>query len=106
MDLTAVDAEIGQSLIDFAKENPELALEIVDEVLGLGPIEPLLKDDSVSDILVNSQGNFSTTCQKAAASDPYCSGIQTGGGSGDSPVLSFSVLLTCRLQSTWLPAAI
>jgi DNA-binding transcriptional LysR family regulator len=28
---TFIDAEIGQSLIDFAKENPELALEIVAE---------------------------------------------------------------------------
>lgn len=28
--------------------------EIIDEVLGLGPLEPFLKDHSVSDILVNS----------------------------------------------------
>ena len=27
--------------------------ELYDEVMGLGPLEPLLKDDSVSDILVN-----------------------------------------------------
>src|SRR5215470_1100557 len=36
-------------------EKQKLALEIVDEVLGLGPIEPLLKDDTVSDILVNTE---------------------------------------------------
>ncbi|MBC7002825.1 CpaF family protein [Photobacterium sp. BZF1] len=28
--------------------------EICDEILGLGPIEPLLKDPSISDILINS----------------------------------------------------
>jgi len=28
--------------------------EVVDEVLGFGPIDPLLKDDSVSEVMVNS----------------------------------------------------
>lgn len=28
--------------------------EVVDEVLGFGPIEPLLKDDTISEIMVNS----------------------------------------------------
>jgi pilus assembly protein CpaF len=37
-----------------AKECVQLIEEILDEVLGLGPIEPLLKDDTISDILVNS----------------------------------------------------
>jgi pilus assembly protein CpaF len=36
-------------------EKHALAIEIIDEVLGLGPIEPLLKDDTVSDILVNTE---------------------------------------------------
>ena len=31
-----------------------LVEEIVDDVLGLGPLEPLLRDDSVSEIMVNS----------------------------------------------------
>jgi pilus assembly protein CpaF len=35
-------------------ERTRLVNEIIDEVLGLGPIEPLLKDASVSDILVNT----------------------------------------------------
>src|SRR5436189_6351039 len=30
-----------------------LAREILDEILGLGPLEPLLKDPTISDILVN-----------------------------------------------------
>src|SRR5579862_8434863 len=36
------------------QEKERLALEILDEVFGLGPLEPLLKDSSISDILVNS----------------------------------------------------
>lgn len=35
-------------------ERDKLAQEVVDEVFGLGPIEPLLNDPSVSDILVNT----------------------------------------------------
>ena len=35
-------------------ERERLANEILDEVLGLGPLEPLLKDPTVSDILVNT----------------------------------------------------
>jgi pilus assembly protein CpaF len=34
-------------------ERERLALEIVDEVFGLGPIEPLMQDPSISDILIN-----------------------------------------------------
>jgi pilus assembly protein CpaF len=34
-------------------ERKQIAQGIQDEMLGLGPIEPLLSDDSVSDILVN-----------------------------------------------------
>ncbi len=36
-----------------ASEAEQLASELMDEVTGLGPLEPLLKDDTVSDILVN-----------------------------------------------------
>ena len=35
-------------------ERSRLVNEITDEMLGLGPIEPLLKDPTVSDILVNT----------------------------------------------------
>jgi pilus assembly protein CpaF len=37
-----------------ASERDRLAQEVVDEVFGLGPLEPLLKDDTISDILVNT----------------------------------------------------
>jgi pilus assembly protein CpaF len=35
-------------------ERDKLAREIVDEVFGLGPLEPLLTDSTISDILVNT----------------------------------------------------
>ena len=35
------------------RERERLAIEVVDEVFGLGPLEPLLKDPTISDILVN-----------------------------------------------------
>jgi pilus assembly protein CpaF len=38
--------------LSFA-ERERLAREILDEIFGLGPLEPLLKDPTVSDILVN-----------------------------------------------------
>ncbi|MFT4793396.1 MAG: pilus assembly protein CpaF [Paracoccaceae bacterium] len=36
-----------------AGEAEQLTSELMDEVTGLGPLEPLLKDDTISDILVN-----------------------------------------------------
>ena len=36
-----------------AAEKEHLSLEILDEMFGLGPLEPLLQDPTVSDILVN-----------------------------------------------------
>src|SRR5262245_27462102 len=37
-----------------ATEYQQVVDEVVDEVLGLGPLEPFLKDPSVSDILINT----------------------------------------------------
>src|SRR5438067_6895492 len=39
--------------LSFA-ERERLSREILDEVFGLGPLEPLLKDPSITDILVNN----------------------------------------------------
>src|SRR5258705_1831623 len=39
-------------------EREGLAREILDEIFGLGPLEPLLKDPSISDILVNLFDKF------------------------------------------------
>jgi pilus assembly protein CpaF len=36
------------------KERNQLVSDIIDETLGLGPIEPLIKDPTVSDILINT----------------------------------------------------
>src|ERR1051326_4630997 len=36
-----------------AAEQNKIIEEVLDEVLGLGPLEPLLKEPSISDILVN-----------------------------------------------------
>ena len=35
------------------KERMQLVEDVLDELLGLGPLEPLLKDESITDILVN-----------------------------------------------------
>ena len=36
-----------------AREQRQLALDLVDDMLGLGPLEPLLDDETVTDIMVN-----------------------------------------------------
>jgi len=36
-----------------AREQRDLAAELVDDMLGLGPLAPLLEDESVTDIMVN-----------------------------------------------------
>src|ERR1700723_2798917 len=36
-----------------SREQRGLATELVDDMLGLGPLEPLLLDDSINDIMVN-----------------------------------------------------
>ena len=58
--------EIGGLVHDFlaaenlpmrADDTERLTDELIDEVLGLGPLEPLLADPGVADILVNSFSN-------------------------------------------------
>jgi len=46
----AVNSEVVP--LSFA-ERERLSREILDEIFGLGPLEPLLKDPTISDILVN-----------------------------------------------------
>ncbi len=46
---------VGEHGIPFsASERSRLANEVMDEVFGLGPLEPLLQDPTVTDILVNT----------------------------------------------------
>jgi len=63
---TATEADLRSEIISISTESLEemgvvlnreerqtLNQELYDEVTGLGPLEPLLKDDTVNDILVN-----------------------------------------------------
>ena len=43
----------GESIPMTLAERERLIEEVLDEVFGLGPLEPLLKDPTISDILVN-----------------------------------------------------
>jgi pilus assembly protein CpaF len=62
-DRDVVRGELGQILENLIvaeatpmtlQEKEQLSQEVLDEVFGLGPLEPLLKDSSISDILVNT----------------------------------------------------
>lgn len=48
-------AEESNTLIGSREERADLIKEITDEALGLGPLEDLLEDDSISEIMVNSK---------------------------------------------------
>jgi pilus assembly protein CpaF len=48
---------LEESLPMTVAEREKLVEEILDEVFGLGPLEPLLKDASISDIMVNGFDN-------------------------------------------------
>ncbi|WP_374471807.1 CpaF family protein [Phenylobacterium sp.] len=52
MKLTADFARAERMALNTA-ELQELGASIYDEMVGLGPIEPLLKDESINDILIN-----------------------------------------------------
>jgi pilus assembly protein CpaF len=53
--LTVIHQLIGEQNIPLsAAERDRLAQEVLDEVFGLGPLEPLLQDPTVNDILVNT----------------------------------------------------
>jgi len=43
----------AERMVLNAKELETLGTSIFDEMVGLGPIEPLLKDDAINDILIN-----------------------------------------------------
>jgi pilus assembly protein CpaF len=44
----------GEGLVLSPSEYRQLTEEVLDEVLGLGPLEPFLKDATITDILVNT----------------------------------------------------
>jgi pilus assembly protein CpaF len=44
----------GQERVQLsARDQAQLAQELTDDMVGFGPLEPLLRDDSISDIMVN-----------------------------------------------------
>jgi pilus assembly protein CpaF len=47
-----LSSELYPRLVGDAKE--EILARVVDEVLGLGPLEPLLRDESISEVMVNA----------------------------------------------------
>ncbi|MDQ6664517.1 MAG: CpaF family protein [Acidobacteriota bacterium] len=62
IDHQRVKAEVRQAVISLISSEPtllstlerqQISEEVLDEVFGLGPLEPLLQDPSISDILVN-----------------------------------------------------
>ena len=53
---------VGQLLADEKRlltptQTDQLIEDILDEILGLGPLEPLLKDDTITDILINTHNS-------------------------------------------------
>jgi len=63
MDRVVVQREVGQIIEDLVvgestpmtlQERERLLQAVLDEVFGLGPLEQLLKDPEISDILVNT----------------------------------------------------
>lgn len=48
---------VGESTPMNLQERERLAQEVLDEVFGLGPLEPLLADPTIDDILVNTYKN-------------------------------------------------
>jgi pilus assembly protein CpaF len=45
---------VGETTPLNERERKQIVSDILDEILGYGPLEPLLKDDTVNDILVNT----------------------------------------------------
>src|ERR1700687_920953 len=57
---TVVERLVAEEGIPMTLAERERVIEeILDEVFGLGPLEPLLKDPTISDIMVNGFGNVS-----------------------------------------------
>ena len=53
--LTLILPLVSEQGVPFsASERERIANEVLDEVFGLGPLEPLLQDPTVNDILVNT----------------------------------------------------
>lgn len=64
-----VEAVLNADFDDVGqRERAALAAEIIDDVVGLGPLQPLLEDDSVTEIMVN--GHRSCFCEREGVIQP------------------------------------
>ncbi|NOH66335.1 CpaF family protein [Vibrio rotiferianus] len=73
--------DLHEAIIQMMNDDPSQALsaegrkrvikQIEDEVFGLGPLEPLLSDDTVSDILVNGAKNVFVERKGKLEKTPY-----------------------------------
>jgi pilus assembly protein CpaF len=64
-----IDAE--PTLLSSAKKR-QISDEVLDEVFGLGPLEPLLQDPTISDILVNTFKHVLRRTRRPAGADRSC----------------------------------
>ncbi|HEY7607722.1 MAG TPA: CpaF family protein [Alphaproteobacteria bacterium] len=89
-----------------AAEQRNLAREIVDDMLGLGPLEPLLHDENVSDILVNGpkqvyverRGKLQLTDTHFRSADHVMHVIQRIAIRVNRPIDEASPMLDARLE--------
>jgi pilus assembly protein CpaF len=65
---------VAERLALNAHELNEFVSEILDEMTGLGPLEPLLKDPTISDILIN--GHESTFVERGGLLEPIACGFK------------------------------
>ena len=110
--VSALVSEIAteMKLLLNRQEQQTLAHEIVDDMVGLGPLEPLLRDSTVSDILINGarmvyverRGKLELTKSGSATMHTSCmwpSGSPPRSGEGStSPA-------PCSMRGSWTAAA-
>ncbi len=65
--ITDILSEDGRLLTDTDRDR--LVEEIKNELLGLGPLEPLLRDDAITDILVNGAHQVYVEKRRQASTD-------------------------------------
>src|SRR5580658_4177105 len=79
VDNQRVRAEVRQAVISLIDAEPtllsslekqQISDEVLDEVFGLGPLEPLLQDPGISDILVNTDKIVSQVGRRIDESTP------------------------------------
>ena len=66
------------------EERRQITREITDDILGYGPLEPLLRDDSVTEVMVNrydrvfvERAGRSSSPTRASSTTPTCFGSST-----------------------------